>query len=145
MLDAPAVIWAEAQWVAEGVERGHKGLGCCCMLQPQYMAKFMSCNLQQVCAWKREAGQQYPSPRHTSQDPESSSGTMASAHSLQSPVVPSGNGLPGHTLVVPNSPGLIKVEVDVPFSVGFGEEGVGQDAPRPIKRQVVPMPVAVGG
>lgn len=26
MLDAPAVIWAETQWVAEGVERGHKGL-----------------------------------------------------------------------------------------------------------------------
>lgn len=45
VLDAPSVIWAEAQWVSEGVERGHEGLSCCGVLQPQNMAKFMSCHL----------------------------------------------------------------------------------------------------
>lgn len=46
-----------------------------------------------------------------------------------------------HTLVVPNSPSFVIVKVDIPFSVGLREEGMGQDAPRPVKRQVVPMPV----
>lgn len=45
VLDAPSVIWAEAQWVSEGVERGHEGLSCCGVLQTQNMAKFMSCHL----------------------------------------------------------------------------------------------------
>lgn len=44
-------------------------------------------------------------------------------------------------LVIPNSPGLIVVEVDIPFSVGLWEEGMGQDTSRAIKWQVVPMPV----
>lgn len=48
-------------------------------------------------------------------------------------------------MVVPNSPGLVIVEVDIPFSVGLRKEGVGQDAPRSIKWQVVPMPVPAGG
>lgn len=52
---------------------------------------------------------------------------------------------PGHTLVVPNRPGLIVVEVDIPFSVGLWEEGMGQDTPRAIKWQVVPMPVPAEG
>lgn len=52
---------------------------------------------------------------------------------------------PAPTLVVPDGPGLIIVEVDIPFSVGLGEEGVGQDAPRSIKGQIVPVPVPVGG
>lgn len=47
-------------------------------------------------------------------------------------------------MVVPNSPGLIIVEVDIPFSVGLREEGMGQDTPRSIKWQVVPMPVPAG-
>jgi hypothetical protein len=50
-----------------------------------------------------------------------------------------------HTLVVPNSPSFIIVKVDIPFSVGLREEGMGQDAPRPVKRQVVTMPVPGGG
>lgn len=54
MLDTPAVIWAEAQRVAEGVERGHEGLSSCCVLQPEHVAKFVGCHLQEVCAWKRE-------------------------------------------------------------------------------------------
>ena len=56
---------------------------------------------------------------------------------------PPESGAPAPTLVVPDGPGLIIVEVDVPFSVGLGEEGVGQDAPRSVKGQVVPMPVPV--
>lgn len=28
----PAVVWAEAQWVAEGVEGGHQGLASCRVL-----------------------------------------------------------------------------------------------------------------
>ena len=58
---------------------------------------------------------------------------------------PPESGAPAPTLVVPDGPGLIIVEVDIPFSVGLGEEGVGQDSPRSIKGQVVPMPVPVGG
>lgn len=50
-----------------------------------------------------------------------------------------------HTLVVPNSPSFVIVEVNIPFSVGLREESMGQDAPRPVKRQVVPMPVPGGG
>lgn len=45
VLNAPSVIWAEAQWVSEGVERGHKGLSRRGVLQPENMAKFMSCHL----------------------------------------------------------------------------------------------------
>lgn len=58
---------------------------------------------------------------------------------------PPESGAPAPTLVVPDGPGLIIVEVDIPFSVGLGEEGVGQDAPRSIKGQIVPVPVPVGG
>lgn len=72
MLNAPAVIWAETQRVAEGVEGRHQGLGGCCVLQPQYVAKFMGCHLQQVCAWKREVAQQPPNllPRTSSSRPQ---------------------------------------------------------------------------
>lgn len=35
--------------------------------------------------------------------------------------------------------------MDIPFSVGLWEEGVGQDTPRAIKWQVVPMPVPAEG
>lgn len=50
VLDAPAVIRAKTQWVAECVERGHKCLSSRRVLQPQHMAKFMGCHLQKVCA-----------------------------------------------------------------------------------------------
>lgn len=49
VLDASAVIWAEAQWVAEGVERGHECLSSCRVLQPQCMAKLVGGHLQEVC------------------------------------------------------------------------------------------------
>lgn len=54
------------------------------------------------------------------------------------------DGSPAHTLVVPNSPSFIIVKVNISFSVGLGEESMGQDAPRPIEWQVVPMPVPGG-
>lgn len=67
MLDAPAVIWAEAQRVAEGVERGHKGLSSRRVLQPKHVAKFVGCHLKEVCSWKGEIAQQ--SPNLLQQDP----------------------------------------------------------------------------
>lgn len=48
------------------------------------------------------------------------------------------------TQVVPNRPGLVVVKVNVSFPVSFGEEGVCQDPSRPIKRQVISMPVPAG-
>lgn len=46
VLDAPSVIWAKAQRVSEGVERGHESLSCCGVLQSQNMAEFMGCHLE---------------------------------------------------------------------------------------------------
>lgn len=98
------------------------------------MAKLVGRHLQEVCAWKRETARQCAS---------SCSRTPSPARLWGLGRAPPESGAPAPTLVVPDGPGLIVVEVDVPFSVGLGEEGVGQDAPRSVKGQVVPMPVPV--